>query len=328
MPQKIDEIGNRYGMLLVIEEAPRKKGEPSVRWRCRCDCGKERIVSRTLLRNGSAKSCGCTHSHIDETGNRYGKLSVIEEMPREKGDQVIRWRCRCDCGRETVVCGTSLRSGNTKSCGCLHRETIYKNEAGKRYGKWLVLEEEPRSPCEPVRWRCRCDCGTERAVCGNRLRRGHSTSCGCSRKKANIERPISKSAREVISRTNTIDEMGKKYGHLLVVKKAPERKNGQVCWCCLCDCGKYVTVSGNALRKGRATSCGCHEKNEVISRTSTIDEMGKKYGHLLVVKKVPERKNGLVCWRCLCDCGKYATVTGDALRKGRATSCGCKKKEV
>jgi hypothetical protein len=75
---------------------------------------------------------------------------------------------------------------------------------------------------------------------------------------------------------------------------------------------------------------GWHQQKsarEKISRTHTIDEMGKKYGHLLVVKKSPRRINGLVCWRCLCDCGKYVTATGDALRNGRATSCGCRKKK-
>jgi hypothetical protein len=59
MPTKINDTGNRYGRLLVIEEAPSKKGEYPIRWRCRCDCGKETIVHGISLRKGRATSCGC-----------------------------------------------------------------------------------------------------------------------------------------------------------------------------------------------------------------------------------------------------------------------------
>ena len=51
-------------------------------------------------------------------GKRFGKLVVVEEMP-ERFNKRIMYRCICDCGNETVVCGHDLRSGGTKSCGCL-----------------------------------------------------------------------------------------------------------------------------------------------------------------------------------------------------------------
>ncbi len=53
---------------------------------------------------------------IDETGNKYGRLLVIDKV-KIKGHW--KWHCRCDCGNEIDVSGTMLRSGNTKSCGCL-----------------------------------------------------------------------------------------------------------------------------------------------------------------------------------------------------------------
>ena len=37
------------------------------------------------------------------------------------------WRCRCDCGRETVVRQSNLQSGHVKSCGCLQREISKQN---------------------------------------------------------------------------------------------------------------------------------------------------------------------------------------------------------
>lgn len=49
---------------------------------------------------------------------RYGRLVVIKELPPPR-----RYLCRCDCGQETTVTAARLRSGHTKSCGCLGRET-------------------------------------------------------------------------------------------------------------------------------------------------------------------------------------------------------------
>ena len=64
---------------------------------------------------------------IDLTGQTINRLVVIREAGRDKGGRVL-WLCRClgkngdDCGKEVVVRGDSLRSGHTKSCGCLKRE--------------------------------------------------------------------------------------------------------------------------------------------------------------------------------------------------------------
>lgn len=57
----------------------------------------------------------------DETGNRYGRLTVMGFDGVNKYGNAL-WRCRCDCGNETILPGRSLRSGNTKSCGCLSRD--------------------------------------------------------------------------------------------------------------------------------------------------------------------------------------------------------------
>ena len=54
-------------------------------------------------------------------GQRFGRLLVISEAGSDK-HQKIKWLCRCDCSVEKVVRGSSLRIGETKSCGCLNRE--------------------------------------------------------------------------------------------------------------------------------------------------------------------------------------------------------------
>jgi hypothetical protein len=54
-------------------------------------------------------------------GERFGRLVVVAEAP--KMYRKLAWQCRCDCGAMRNVPGTALRQGNTKSCGCLHRDT-------------------------------------------------------------------------------------------------------------------------------------------------------------------------------------------------------------
>lgn len=60
-----------------------------------------------------------------------------------------------------------------------------KNEIGNKYGRWTVLKFShihATDKSETYLWLCRCDCGVERAVNINALRRGISTSCGCYNK--------------------------------------------------------------------------------------------------------------------------------------------------
>lgn len=52
-------------------------------------------------------------------GQRFGRLIAIERMPPEN-HRDRKWKCLCDCGKETFVVATQLKSGNTKSCGCLN----------------------------------------------------------------------------------------------------------------------------------------------------------------------------------------------------------------
>lgn len=98
--------------------------------------------------------------YIDESGNRYGRLLVTEEAGRGNKGSVL-WKCLCDCGKETIVYGYSLRSGKTKSCGCLHQDKMremrqlpegqavfndiylsYKIGAGQRELSWGLTKED------------------------------------------------------------------------------------------------------------------------------------------------------------------------------------------
>lgn len=119
---------------------------------------------------------------IDLTGDRYGRLVVVEESERKGYSR--RWKCRCDCGNETIVHMSSLRSGNTTSCGCFQRErtsqTNFSDLSGKQFGRLTALEATFRKG-RRVYWSCKCECGNDREVSADRLLQGVTKSCGCLR---------------------------------------------------------------------------------------------------------------------------------------------------
>lgn len=59
---------------------------------------------------------------IDLTGGKFGRLTVLCRAENNRYGQAM-WLCACDCGKETIVKGNSLRTGGVKSCGCLSAET-------------------------------------------------------------------------------------------------------------------------------------------------------------------------------------------------------------
>lgn len=71
---------------------------------------------------------------IDITGQKFGRLTVVEKVGSKKGEGVL-WRCKCDCGGEVEVTGKKLRNGNTKSCGCIAKELLVaRNKASGTHG--------------------------------------------------------------------------------------------------------------------------------------------------------------------------------------------------
>lgn len=58
---------------------------------------------------------------IDLTGQRFGRLTVIERAGADSHRQML-WKCVCDCGNETIVRGHALREREICSCGCFRKE--------------------------------------------------------------------------------------------------------------------------------------------------------------------------------------------------------------
>jgi hypothetical protein len=65
---------------------------------------------------------------IDLTGRSFGRLTVLSENGRSTHGAIL-WACRCACGGFCVVVGDRLRTGHTRSCGCLAREIATERAA-------------------------------------------------------------------------------------------------------------------------------------------------------------------------------------------------------
>ena len=66
-------------------------------------------------------------------GKKFERLTVIKRAENSKSGQT-RWFCKCDCGNETIVWGNHLRSGHTKSCGCIQKESVKRIKHYKKHG--------------------------------------------------------------------------------------------------------------------------------------------------------------------------------------------------
>lgn len=82
----------------------------------------------------------------DLTGQRFGALTVIEPTGEtERG--CLLWRCKCDCGNETVAISVKLLSGDRRSCGCLLRKhqqefaTTHGGSHSRLYHIWTGMKQ-------------------------------------------------------------------------------------------------------------------------------------------------------------------------------------------
>lgn len=135
-----DRVGQTFGRL-IVEAQDRDLGET---WAsCRCSCGAERRVRMAALVAGDTRSCGCLVAEtrvsvpVDRTGERYGSLIAQHPAGRRGASGTIFWECLCDCGKTVEVNGNNLQAGTTRSCGCLHAQSM---AATAKHGMWKTPE--------------------------------------------------------------------------------------------------------------------------------------------------------------------------------------------
>jgi len=132
------------------------------------------------------------------TGVKYHKLTVISEVENTRGDKKRYVAVECECGSTKVVRWDMLKSGGTKSCGCLVSKNAKRQARGmalasaqkrqshniasclgKKYHKLTIIApyKHPKQKCS---WGVvQCDCGTIFKANLARVKHGRLKSCGC-----------------------------------------------------------------------------------------------------------------------------------------------------
>lgn len=112
-----------------------------------------------------------------EPGQRFGKLTVIREIPDTRARRV---ECQCECGNVITTPIRCLHQGERTSCGCKRRNPA---PIGQRFGRLVVsyqLIGEAGPDGKRPRWMvCKCDCGGFKLTEVRNLLRGYTVSCGC-----------------------------------------------------------------------------------------------------------------------------------------------------
>ena len=132
MPRYEDLTGKKFGRLTVLEPTENKNKDGRRIWKCQCECGNIKFTTCQNLKRGHCTSCGCKNKEqittighanaINIAGQKFGKLTALypakEKLPYSDS---IAWVCECECGAQIITTTSALNSGNTQSCGCIHK---------------------------------------------------------------------------------------------------------------------------------------------------------------------------------------------------------------
>lgn len=234
--QKSHLEGEVFGDLTVKRKLTEEEREnlgihyKNTYYECQCICGNVCYIEGTKLTQGKAKSCGClkrrrneanANSHI---GEKHGKLTIQGwHLHKNNKKNTIYYDCVCECGG-TISCDYhSLTSGHTKSCGCLSKYYLQKQQkdkspdlTGRIFGKLTVIEKtDKRDASGSVFWKCKCECGTITEVSAHSLLKRLIQSCRCVNSRG--EEKIS----QILSENSFVFEKQYYFKDLLGRKKQP-----------------------------------------------------------------------------------------------------------
>jgi hypothetical protein len=88
---------------------------------------------------------------IEMAGQQFGRFTVVNRATSNRRG-VARWCCRCACGKDRIVRGDDLRTGHTRSCGCLQIDVRTRHGAkrkGRRwaeYTAWIQMKQRCENP--------------------------------------------------------------------------------------------------------------------------------------------------------------------------------------
>jgi hypothetical protein len=87
-------------------------------------------------------------------GAKFGRLTVLRRTNKRSGRRIL-WLCRCECGQRAETTASHLRSGHTRSCGCLNKDNNLRHGHARRsrpsptYISWNAMRQRCLNPTHP-----------------------------------------------------------------------------------------------------------------------------------------------------------------------------------
>ena len=208
---------------------------------------------------------------LDLTGQRFGNLLVVEEVPKPEDfsgkDWKVRWRCVCDCGNECIKETSKLRNQGSICCPECAKKLYWKDRkedlTGMTFGQLTVIKEtDPPNTVDMTThkrrfWECKCSCGETSIVPTTSLKTGKATMCWTC-------------AHYVTNSYKRKDYTGQTFGELTILEmiypdRNTEGKRRTKCRC-KCSCGnEIIREIDNIVQSKYHQSCGCI-KNETMAK--------------------------------------------------------------
>lgn len=200
----------------------------------------QQIENYKILPKGRAK---------DLSNQIFGDFLVLyrTEVPETSNSKQAYWLCQCQkCKKYKVKPAFGLKG----ECECDCKDDL----TGQKIGRWTVLSLcEERTKNRGKIYHCKCECGNEKDVPAETLRRGESKSCGCLNRELAAER----------CRQGRIDLTGQRFGKLVALYPIYSgEKDKHTLWHCKCDCGNECDIDMGNLRSGKSQSCGCTQSKQ------------------------------------------------------------------
>lgn len=121
------------------------------------------------------------------------------------------------------------------------------------------------------------------------------------------------------------DLTGKKQGKLIFIKPS-QIKNNRVYWWVQCECGE-IEEKRNDSPAQACSKCLKKEQGKKIKGKNMSDLSNQRFGKLIALYPLEERKANKILWHCKCDCGNEIDVYAASLTSKNTLSCGCLRKE-